>query len=337
MLKDLVRNAADLQHKTYPDLKYIVPDILVEGCTVLAGKPKIGKTWLAQDMGLAVAMGGLFMGRQCEQGDVLYLALEDSDRRMQRRLTMMIGANKCDWPQAFQYVTEWPKIGEGCIELMVEWIESVKKPRLIVVDIIKNIRRAEHQRERQQYDQDYEAVAPLRELSIKYQLATLPLHHQRKMGAEDIMDTVSGTLALSGGADNVMVLAKEKESEERFLWSKGRDVEEFSHRVLQDEHMRWQDHGYKSMDEPTSPQRLQIIEILVKAGRSMSIEEIATAIGMNVNAAKQRLFQMLNADEISRPATGRYAALSTQQSMEMNGSGVKPKKPKGPSNKAGHI
>jgi hypothetical protein len=40
----------------------------------------------------------LCLGEQCEQGDVLALMLEDSDRRLQRRLTQMLGANLGEWP-----------------------------------------------------------------------------------------------------------------------------------------------------------------------------------------------------------------------------------------------
>ncbi len=63
---------------TFEPLKYIVPDLIVEGCTILAGKPKALKSWLAYDVGLAVAVGGYYLSKKkCQQGDVLYLALED--------------------------------------------------------------------------------------------------------------------------------------------------------------------------------------------------------------------------------------------------------------------
>ena len=67
----------------------------MEGLTLLAARPKIGKTWLALDIAIAVATGGYCLGDiKCEQGDVLFLALEDNKRRMQRRLTKLLGINK---------------------------------------------------------------------------------------------------------------------------------------------------------------------------------------------------------------------------------------------------
>src|SRR5262249_7756972 len=66
-LEDVLKNAADLQHKTFEELRHIIPRYLPEGCTLLAGRPKIGKSWLGLDAGIAVSSGGMCMGQQCEQ------------------------------------------------------------------------------------------------------------------------------------------------------------------------------------------------------------------------------------------------------------------------------
>jgi AAA domain/Primase C terminal 2 (PriCT-2) len=101
----LFKSAADLQHKRFADLKYIVPGLVVEGLTLFAGRPKIGKSWLVVDVAIAVATGGTCLGVKCEKGDVLLLTLEDNDRRLQRRLTKLLGANKADWPGNLRYTT----------------------------------------------------------------------------------------------------------------------------------------------------------------------------------------------------------------------------------------
>src|SRR5262249_19836819 len=76
----------ELKAMTFEPLKYVVPGIFVEGLTLLAGKPKIGKSWLVLHAALAVARGGFTLGElHCKQGDVLYLALEDSERRLRSR------------------------------------------------------------------------------------------------------------------------------------------------------------------------------------------------------------------------------------------------------------
>ena len=105
----MLKSAADLQHKEFEELRFIVPKYLPEGCALLAGRPKVGKSWLALDAGIAVSSGGACMGQQCEQGDVLGLFLEDTDRRLQRR---MLGAYKDSWPASLTYATGWPRSTE---------------------------------------------------------------------------------------------------------------------------------------------------------------------------------------------------------------------------------
>ena len=96
---------------------------------LLAGRPKLGKCWLMLDVGLAVAAGRYCLGEaRCEQGDVLYLALEDNERRLQRRIDKVLGAFSEEWPAAFEYATEWPRANEGGIEAIRDWIIAREEP-----------------------------------------------------------------------------------------------------------------------------------------------------------------------------------------------------------------
>src|SRR5215203_4707030 len=65
--------APELMAETLPAVKWIVPDILPEGVTILGGKPKMGKSWMALGLAVAVATGGVALGtKRVEQGDALY-------------------------------------------------------------------------------------------------------------------------------------------------------------------------------------------------------------------------------------------------------------------------
>jgi AAA domain len=102
----VIRTAAELQIMTFEPIKYVVPGLIVEGCVLLAGRPKAGKSWLALDIGLAVAAPHDCLGdRKCEQGSVLHLALEDGDRRMKSRITKLLRTSALNWPERFQYAT----------------------------------------------------------------------------------------------------------------------------------------------------------------------------------------------------------------------------------------
>lgn len=64
--------AADLGRAKFPELRQIVPGVIVEGQTILAAPPKKGKSYLALQVAVAVAMGSTaFGGIQCARGDVL--------------------------------------------------------------------------------------------------------------------------------------------------------------------------------------------------------------------------------------------------------------------------
>src|SRR5215207_4636708 len=88
--KPTIRTARELRHQEFEPIRYVVPGYIAEGLTLLAGPPKLGKSWLVLDAGLALATGGTCLGGLvCEQGDVLYLALEDKERRLQGRIAAL--------------------------------------------------------------------------------------------------------------------------------------------------------------------------------------------------------------------------------------------------------
>ena len=129
--------------KTFPDLKFLVPGIIPEGLTIAAGRPKIGKSWFLYLLGIAVANGVEALGvnygvAQPLKGNVLYLALEDGQRRLQRWMTKLIGINPENWPKALELKTDWRRFDQGGIDDIRAWHELVKdqggNPTLIMID-----------------------------------------------------------------------------------------------------------------------------------------------------------------------------------------------------------
>src|SRR5262249_44895248 len=122
---------ATLRTMTFMPIKYVIPGILVEGLTLFAGKPKIGKSCLLLHASTAVARGGFTLGEtHCVEGDVLYCALEDNQRRMKSRLTKLLGSAN-EWPQRLFLRHDLPILTEGGLDLLRDWIKSVPHPRLI--------------------------------------------------------------------------------------------------------------------------------------------------------------------------------------------------------------
>ena len=199
--------AADLCTMVFEPIKYIVPGFIVEGLTLFAGKPKIGKSWLLMHAAWAVADSNYTLGGiSCEGGDVLYAALEDNKRRLQSRMTKLFGT--AHWPERLCFVNDMPRLASGGLGFIKTWIDSVKRPRLVIIDTLAMVRMP-NRKDQNSYDADYAAVKDLRDLAAKHGVAILLVHHLRKAEADDPFDTISGTLGLTGAPDTVMIIYRE--------------------------------------------------------------------------------------------------------------------------------
>jgi hypothetical protein len=150
-------NAVELRNMTFQPIKYVVPGVIVEGLTLLAGKPKLGKSWLLLHAAIAVARGGFTLGDiHCTEGDVLYCALEDNLRRLKSRLTKLLGGEPP--PERLHFKCEMPRLAEGGLDAIKSWIASVSHPRLIIIDTLAMVRAAAKPKEQTAYDADYNSV-----------------------------------------------------------------------------------------------------------------------------------------------------------------------------------
>jgi hypothetical protein len=132
--------AKDLQTMKFPPVHYVLPGLIPDGLTILAAKPKAKKSWLMLDLAIGVAAGRYVLGTlKPAEGDVLYLALEDSARRLQRRMDKLLGTFVVEWPKRLQIVTEWPRGSDAVCELEA-WCVAHPIARLIVIDTFEKVR-----------------------------------------------------------------------------------------------------------------------------------------------------------------------------------------------------
>jgi hypothetical protein len=299
-----ITTASALRTKDFPPIKYIVPGYIPEGCTILAGRPKIGKSWLMLDVGLAVARGGNCLGDiTCEAGDVLYLALEDNERRLQARMTRLMGY-AAEWPCQFFYSIQWLRANAGGLDQIRKWIAAAEKPRLVVIDVLAMMRSPRTDRQ-SPYEADYAAIQSLQQIASDTGIAVVIVHHLRKSGSDgDPVEKVSGTLGLSGAADTFLIL--DRDSNGATLYGRGRDIEEVDAAVEFDrESCRWRVLGAAGEIRRTD-ERGSILAALKEAGVPMAPTEIAAATGMPGGNVRQLLFKMVKAGEVLKTARGRY-------------------------------
>ena len=150
----------DIMAATFAPIKWVVPGYISEGFLVLAGRQKLGKTWLAIDMALAVATGGVAMGSiPCELGDVLYIDMENGPRRIQGRINTLYPDERTRPDLSrLEWVTEAPQLDAGFVDELEHWRMSVPAPRLVVVDVLQRIK-PPGSMARNAYENDYSAWA----------------------------------------------------------------------------------------------------------------------------------------------------------------------------------
>ncbi|MFD1987981.1 AAA family ATPase [Mesorhizobium newzealandense] len=294
--------AAALQQMRFPEAKYAVPGLIPEGLTILAGRPKLGKSWMAFEIAAAISANRICLGSyEPEQGDVLYAAMEDNPRRLQRRLDKILPALNGAWPDRLTLTTSWRRLDKGGVDDIAEWARNAGNPRLVILDTLAGVKPI---RTQQGYELDYAALEGLHRLANDIGMAIVVLHHTRKMEAEDPLDTVSGTLGLAGCADTIMVIARN--SQGTTLYIRGRDVEEAEHALTFDKaSCRWAIVG-AAAEVHRSEQRGAILAALESSDEPMGPQDIAAATRQPVTNIKFLLHKMMEAGEVEKEARGRY-------------------------------
>lgn len=297
-------SAAALMAKHFEPVRYVVSGFLAEGVTILAGPPKLGKSWLAYNWALAVAAGSpAFGSKPVVQGDVLYLALEDSERRLKGRLLHMGVSNP---PERLTLATEWPGLDHGCIPELEAWADSVKRPVLVIVDVLKMVRGAQKPNETV-YDADYRAVTGLGRFARDRGISVVVVHHTRKAVADDPLESISGTNGLTGAADSILVLKRDIGTGNATLYVRGRDIEENETALkFNRDNGTWDLLGAASEVGRTS-EREAILGVLRITPEGLKAREIADLAGKNYGAVRKTLTRMAHAGEIQKMARGLYA------------------------------
>jgi hypothetical protein len=303
--RDRIFSGADLQTMTFPAMKWVLPGILPEGATLLVSRPKLGKSWIVLDLALATAAGRFTLGElKPFQGDVLYLALEDGKRRLQRRLTKLLPTFTEAWPTGLQIATEWPRADQSGLSDIEQWITSRQNPRLIVIDTLAQFRRVSSGKT-QVYADDYAAIADLQKLASTHNVAIVIVHHDRKAEADDVFDTVSGTLGLTGAADTILIM--KRQGGIISLHIRGRDIEE-GEKALQfsKTSCKWTIMG-EAADFRRSEERGRVLSVLREASEPITAQEIWRSAELRTRNATDILLGKMHSDgEIIRVARGRY-------------------------------
>ena len=220
-------------------LNFVVDTLLSQGLHILAGSPKVGKSWLALWLAVTVAKGEAVWGMGVKQGTTLYLCLEDSTLRIQNRLFEITE----DAPANVHFTTNSDTLGKGLEEQLCSFLSEHPDTVLVIIDTLQMIRGAGYDNT---YANDYRDLSALKRIADAHGIAILLIHHLRKELADDVFSRISGTTAISGATDSNFVLRKSKRRENTAtLYCTGRDI---PYRELALE-FDGEDHGWKLLSD----------------------------------------------------------------------------------------
>ena len=191
--------AEDLQNRTYEPTHFLVDELIPEGLHILAGAPKIGKSWLALWLCLCVSQGQPLWNFATTQGEVLYLSLEDSFQRIQTRLFDLTE----DAPSTLHFAIMADTLKHGLEQQIEQFLTGHPDTKLVVIDTLQRVRGTGS--DSNLYANDYQDIGLLKKLADKRHIAILLLHHLRKLHDDDPMNMISGSTGLSGAAEKAHV------------------------------------------------------------------------------------------------------------------------------------
>lgn len=295
--------AQEILRTEYPDLPWVVPGLIPVGLTLLASQPKMGKSWLCLNLAVAVATGGKVLGHiDVTPQEVLYIALEDTLRRIKSRLQMFCKENPS--LSRLRVLTKWPQVNGGGLTALKDWMEDNPKTRLIIIDTLARIRG--FRRSGSTYDADYKEITKFKALTDEYGISIILVHHMRKSAATDVVDRVSGSTGLTAAADNVALLLRNRSQAEATLNLYSRDVEDQKLALrFEAGSGSWIIMG-KAEEYRLTRERQEIIDLLRREGRSCKLKDITEALGKKKPNVSNLLNSLKGQGLVEKEEYGKY-------------------------------
>lgn len=219
--QDKILTYKELMNKEIKPVDFLIDKIIPTGFGLLGGRPKLGKSWLLLQVGIAASSGGIMFNKKTKPVKVLYMALEDSERRLYNRLKAQLTDNKLgDIPLHFVFDPILPP-------KLDSWINE-DDYGLVIIDTIsryfKNIITDHNDQAK-----TTAAFSQLHDLTRKNEITIIGCEHHRKPGLKgrDLVDDIIGSTGKGAVADFVIGLYRDRGQFGATLTIDGRDTEEY--------------------------------------------------------------------------------------------------------------
>lgn len=304
-----IKAGNDILRGTYPPPRYLVEPIIPDiGLTVVAGPKASGKTQALLSIAAGVGAGGHALGRLvCDQARVLYLQLELSERRVHERL----GRMPIDDLPNVDFAHKWRIGSEGAADLR-RIIEEASY-ELIIIDVLQRFWPPDL--DSNSYTDAYRVLGELRQIANDTGVMIVVATHTRKMGAEDILDTIIGSVGVVGNADVALIIDRKRGSDTGALVGHGNDIPDVELAMRFDrDTTEWIVTDGNPAEARQTPERREILEFLRKNGPTQ-LGHIADGVGKAKNNVSQLLSRLKDDGLVVSRQYGVWAIQSKDSSQ----------------------
>jgi len=280
---------------------WLIPNLLPEGFSILGGKPKIGKSWLALQIALTCAQTGK---------KVVYFALEDTPGRLQKRLKTLGLENPEGLPEdLIFFYFELPRIGKGAVKELKRCIEE-HSPELIIIDPWAKIK--PQVKGKDLFLEEYRALEVLKEL-VKEGTNILLIHHARKTQSEDPIDEILGSTGQTAVVDNILILKRGRGDKTGVLHLILRDFEGADLGLRFENGWKLEGSAKEVMLAEEQRRIVEAIRALESMGEKATIKAIAELVNKSQGAVRYALFDLVQKGVVFRKERGVYSLLDTKR------------------------
>jgi len=287
------KTAKEIIMMKLPEPCWLIENLLPEGLTLLAGRPKVGKSWLALNFALELVKKGY---------KVLYLALEDNPKRIKKRLETL----KAPLTDNLLFEFDIPKLDFNTI---ITFRDKIIKEEIKVVIIDTFVKIKPNKEWEEPYSANYQIFSKIKKEIVDKGISIILIHHLRKAQSLDPLDQVLGSTSYTAAVDNILILKRARGLADATLYLVCRDYEE-KEWALRFDNGFW----YVLGDSPKytiSQERRQIWETIQNLGGKATPKEVATLLGKSYSAVKKLMFIMEKEGLLISKERGKYS-LPTQ-------------------------
>ena len=260
----------------------------------------MGKSYLCLELALGVANGGQVLGREVEAQKVLYIALEDTEASLCERLKKM---GKGDPQKRIDFTCIWRRDGDELSELR-RYLKNHPDTRLVIIDTLA---RFCSWKIGSNYNIDYEELSQYKALADSYGIALVLVHHERKNGAKDRFDRVSGSTGLTGAADTLITLERSRSQDEATLFITGRDHEDAQLALrFNRPTCTWEVREKTEEEDNLTPERQEVVDLLKAASGPLGLQDIAMALGKKKANMANLLKKLVDRGLVAKVRYGKY-------------------------------